>query len=216
MPPRRGRTRNTSVFCSQLTRTSASSNVSPEVASWTAHGTTWQPAARSTFVKSRLSSEPSSRSWVTGEVSQQPLPGARHATTACPSSCPYPRGNAPRPRPVWDRRAMRLAWVEEGGGAICAELLATLPNWFGMAEANEGYRRAADRSPTLVAEDGGRAVGFLTVVHHSAHAAELHVMAVRPELHRNGIGRMLVAAAEDRLRSEGVEYLQVKTLSAAA
>ena len=41
-------------------------------------------------------------------------------------------------------------------------------------------------------------------------------MAVRPEAHRNGIGRMLVAAAEDRLRAEGVEYLQVKTLSASA
>jgi GNAT superfamily N-acetyltransferase len=64
--------------------------------------------------------------------------------------------------------------------------------------------------------DTGHAVGFLTAVRHSPHAAELHVMAVRPELHRNGIGRMLVTAAEDRLRSEGVEYLQVKTLSASA
>jgi GNAT superfamily N-acetyltransferase len=41
-------------------------------------------------------------------------------------------------------------------------------------------------------------------------------MAVRPELHRNGIGQRRVAAAEDRLRSERVEYLQVKTLSAPA
>jgi GNAT superfamily N-acetyltransferase len=111
---------------------------------------------------------------------------------------------------------MKLAWLEEGGGAICAELLATVPHWFGMTDANERYQRVADRCPTLIALDNGRAVGFLTVVRHSPHAAELHVMAVRPELHRNGIGRMLVAAAEDRLRSESVEYLQVKTLSASA
>jgi GNAT superfamily N-acetyltransferase len=111
---------------------------------------------------------------------------------------------------------MKLAWLEEGGGAICAELLATVPHWFGMTDANERYQRVADRCPTLIALDDGRAVGFLTVVRHSPHAAELHVMAVRPELHRNGIGRMLVAAAEDRLRSESVEYLQVKTLSASA
>jgi GNAT superfamily N-acetyltransferase len=117
---------------------------------------------------------------------------------------------------VCDRRAVRLVWFEEGGGATCAELLATVPHWFGRAEANEEYRRVADRCPTLVAMDNGRAVGFLTVVRHSQHAAELHVMAVRPELHRNGIGRMLVAGAEGRLRSEGVEYLQVKTLSASA
>jgi GNAT superfamily N-acetyltransferase len=111
---------------------------------------------------------------------------------------------------------VRLVWLEDGGGATCAALLATVPHWFGIAEANEGYQRAADRCPTLVARDHGRAAGFLTVVRHSPHAAELHVMAVRPELHRNGVGRMLVAAAEDRLRSEGVEYLQVKTLSASA
>ena len=111
---------------------------------------------------------------------------------------------------------MKLAWLEEGGGAICAELLATVPHWFGMTDANERYQRVADRCPTLIALDNGRAVGFLTVVRHSPHAAELHVMAVRPELHRNGIGRMLVAAAEDRMRSDGVEYLQVKTLSASA
>ena len=116
---------------------------------------------------------------------------------------------------MWDR-AVRLVWLEEGGGATCAELLATVPHWFGIAEANEEYRRVADRCPTLVAMDDGQTVGFLTVVRHSPHAAELHVMAVRRELHRNGIGRRLVAAAEDRLRSQGVEYLQVKTLSASA
>jgi ribosomal protein S18 acetylase RimI-like enzyme len=111
---------------------------------------------------------------------------------------------------------MNLVWLEAGGGAICAELLATVPHWFGIPASNEEYRRVADRCPTLVAMEGRRAVGFVTVVRHSPHAAELSVMAVRPELHRTGIGRMLVAAAEELLRSEGVEYLQVKTLSASA
>ena len=111
---------------------------------------------------------------------------------------------------------MELVWLEEGGGAICAELLSTVSHWFGIAQANEEYRRVSDRCPTLVASDGDRAIGFVTVVEHSPHAAELHVMAVRPELHRSGIGRMLVRVAEERLRSKGVEYLQVKTLSASA
>jgi ribosomal protein S18 acetylase RimI-like enzyme len=109
-----------------------------------------------------------------------------------------------------------VSWREEGGGATSAELLATVPHWFGLAASNEQYRGVADRNPTVVVVDGGEAAGFLTIVRHSPHAAEMHVMAVRLERHRLGIGRMLVAAAEDRLRSEGVEFLQVKTLSASA
>lgn len=99
---------------------------------------------------------------------------------------------------------------------MCAALLATVPHWFGIAAANHGYQQVADRSPTLVATDDGQHVGFVTVVRHSAYAAELHVMAVRPERHRHGIGRALVLQAEEQLRSEGIEYLQVKTLSATA
>jgi ribosomal protein S18 acetylase RimI-like enzyme len=111
---------------------------------------------------------------------------------------------------------MQYGWMESGGGAVCAEILATVPHWFGIADANRAYREVAERSPTLVASDGGEPAGFVTVVRHSPHAAELHVMAVRPELHRHGIGRALVTRAEERLRSDDVEYLQVKTLSATA
>ncbi len=91
-----------------------------------------------------------------------------------------------------------------------------MPHWFGIPSSNEEYRRTADENPTLVVYDDDRPVGFVTVVSHSSHAAELVVLAVRPELHRKGIGRTLVAATEERLRSDGVEYLQVKTLSAVA
>lgn len=115
---------------------------------------------------------------------------------------------------------MQLTWVEKGGGARCAEVIATVPHWFGIPEANEAFRAVADCNPTVFAvdteDDTDNVAGFLTVVRHSPHAAEVHVMAVRAELHRRGVGRRLVAAAEDRLRSEGVEFLQVKTLSASA
>ncbi len=39
-------------------------------------------------------------------------------------------------------------------------------------------------------------------------------MAVLPQYHRRGIGRRMIAHAEHVLASEGVEFLQVKTLSA--
>jgi hypothetical protein len=61
-----------------------------------------------------------------------------------PLRVPSQRQNdARRRRPVCDRRAVRLVWFDEGGGAACAELLATVPHWFGIAEANEKYRRVA-------------------------------------------------------------------------
>jgi ribosomal protein S18 acetylase RimI-like enzyme len=50
-------------------------------------------------------------------------------------------------------------------------------------------------------------------VRHSRYAAEVYVMAVLPELHRQGIGRALLEHAEGMLAADGVEFLQVKTLA---
>ena len=35
---------------------------------------------------------------------------------------------------------MDMAWMEHGAGSVCAEILATVPHWFGIAESNEAYR----------------------------------------------------------------------------
>ena len=56
-------------------------------------------------------------------------------------------------------------------------------------------------------------MGFLTLVLHGHFAAEIYVMGVVPQEHRQGIGRLLLAEAERRLATAGVEFLQVKTLS---
>ncbi len=57
-------------------------------------------------------------------------------------------------------------------------------------------------------------MGLLTLLRHSRYAAEVYVMAVLPELHRQGIGRALLGHAEGILAADGVEFLQVKTLAA--
>ena len=96
---------------------------------------------------------------------------------------------------------------------ICADLLDQLPTWFGIPESNAEYVAMARTNETLIAFGGDEAVGLLTLVHHNPLASEIHLMAVRPELHRAGIGRALVDAAEARLRGRGVRFLQVKTLA---
>lgn len=102
-----------------------------------------------------------------------------------------------------------------GLSAVCAPILRSLPEWFGIEEATQHYIEVIETLPTVLAEVDGQPVGFLTLKQHSSYAAEIYVMGVRPEAHRQGVGQALLAQAETYLCQQGVEYLQVKTLSSA-
>jgi GNAT superfamily N-acetyltransferase len=102
---------------------------------------------------------------------------------------------------------------QEGAGAICADVLATLPEWFGFPDSVADYVESAESHPTLVATVDGRDCGILTLRLHTPYAAEIVVMGVLPEQHRCGIGRAMLEAAESWLAERDITYLQVKTLS---
>jgi GNAT superfamily N-acetyltransferase len=108
-----------------------------------------------------------------------------------------------------------LREVDGGAGQTCAEILELLPTWFGIAEANQDYIRTADTHPGVVAAVDGDDVGIATVKHDSPYAAEIHLMAVKPDYHRHGIGRLMLRSIEERLAADGVEFVQVKTLGTA-
>jgi GNAT superfamily N-acetyltransferase len=91
---------------------------------------------------------------------------------------------------------------------ICESILRELPDWFGIEEATAAYIRDVAELPTFAVGDDG----FLSVKLHTQLAAEVYVMGVREERHRQGLGSALLAAAEEYLCALGVEYLQVKTL----
>jgi GNAT superfamily N-acetyltransferase len=101
-----------------------------------------------------------------------------------------------------------------GAGPVCRRILDLLPEWFGIPEAVETYVVAANDHPSLIASVDGEDVGIVTVVHHNEFAAEVHLMAVAPSFHRQGIGTLMLRHLESALADLGVEYLQVKTLSA--
>ena len=90
--------------------------------------------------------------------------------------------------------------------------MRALPEWFGIEEAILEYRKSIERMETFVAERAGTLAGFLTLNQHNQYSAEIHVMAVRPEYHRMGIGTSLIRHAERLLHARSTEYLQVKTL----
>jgi ribosomal protein S18 acetylase RimI-like enzyme len=100
-----------------------------------------------------------------------------------------------------------------GAGPACGRILDALPSWFGIPASVNDFVAVADRSPTVVASLEGSDVGLATIVRHSDFAAEVYVMAVVPRLHRRGVGWAMLRHAEEALAAEGVEFLQVKTLS---
>lgn len=97
-------------------------------------------------------------------------------------------------------------------GAAVERLLRGLPEWFGIESSIVEYVEAAGRLPGLLAYDGGVVVGALVWERHFPTAAEIHLMAVARDRHRQGVGRALVAAAEEALAADGATLMSVKTL----
>ncbi len=91
---------------------------------------------------------------------------------------------------------------------ICERVLRDLPDWFGIEEATSAYIRDVAALPTFAVGDDA----LLALKLHTTRAAEVYVMGVRRARHGQGLGKELVAAAEEYLRARSVEYLQVKTL----
>lgn len=108
------------------------------------------------------------------------------------------------------------AWIDspEEKIAIAAEILQSLPEWFGLPESTAEYIRTCRTLPLWAEYRDGKPVGFLSLRETSPYTAELHVMGVRKEYHRQGIGRRLFEAFRDYADSHGYEYLQVKTVDA--
>jgi len=91
---------------------------------------------------------------------------------------------------------------------IAREILAGLPEWFGLEAANEAYVRDVATLPTWTV----RGEGFLSLKRHGERAAEVYVMGVRRDRHRRGIGSALLDAAEEWAVANGITMLHVKTL----
>jgi GNAT superfamily N-acetyltransferase len=99
----------------------------------------------------------------------------------------------------------------EATARACEDILRSAPDWFGIEESLLMYARNTARLPTWLARVGAREAGFITVERHFPQSAEIHCIAVRPDLHRRGVGRALLDAAEADCRATGASFLQVKT-----
>jgi GNAT superfamily N-acetyltransferase len=107
---------------------------------------------------------------------------------------------------------MSFEVVRRQDPAAVSEILASIPDWFGIPEANENYVRDAGRMPSYLAVEGDDVVGVALVNEHFPLSRELHPIAVGRDRHRQGAGKALLAAVEEDLRADGVRILEVHTL----
>lgn len=94
----------------------------------------------------------------------------------------------------------------------CQALVAALPDWFGIPESNASYLRNLSLLPSWLALLESRVAGAITLEQHFPSAFEVHFMAIHPDHHRQGIGRVLLRYAEGAAQSRGGLWLHVKTL----
>jgi mycothiol synthase len=91
-----------------------------------------------------------------------------------------------------DVNARAFAFHREQGGMDAADLARRMAEpWY-------------DPAGLLVAEREGRLVGFHWTKQHSADVGEVYVVAVDPDAHRRGLGRLLTLAGLHHLHGLGV------------
>ncbi|MGB0454073.1 MAG: GNAT family N-acetyltransferase [Bacteriovoracaceae bacterium] len=109
---------------------------------------------------------------------------------------------------------MKFEYLERGDPEICEVVLRSVPDWFGIEESTVAYINKSKELPMISAFEDGKAIGFLSLLQHSQYTTEVYVMGVVPEYHRKGVGKKLLIEAEKVLAKNGIEFLQVKTVSA--
>jgi GNAT superfamily N-acetyltransferase len=84
-------------------------------------------------------------------------------------------------------------------GALCREILTSLPEWFGRPASVDAYVEDADGLPMLACfGKDGVVASFLSLKVQTDAATKVLVMGVKPHWHRRGIGRALMEAAAAR------------------
>jgi GNAT superfamily N-acetyltransferase len=98
--------------------------------------------------------------------------------------------------------------------AVCNEILRTLPEWFGIESSIVEYVEEVQSLPFFVAWVESQAIGFAALKIHNDYTAEVYVMGVLSEYHRQGVGLKLIEKCEEYVSLNDFKFLTVKTLAA--
>ena len=95
---------------------------------------------------------------------------------------------------------------------ICNEILRSLSDWFGNEASIVDYVEKVRSMPFYAVNDDDKYIGFVAIKIHNPFTAEICVMGVLQEYHRQGAGKRLVEICEKYCADNNFEYLTVKTL----
>jgi GNAT superfamily N-acetyltransferase len=103
--------------------------------------------------------------------------------------------------------------ILEGKAELCRSIMEALPDWFAEAEVIEASAVAVEGLPVFGYLEGDVITALMALKAHQASAVEIALIATRPDRHRQGAGRHLLAEAERYGRETGAKLLTVKTIA---
>ena len=96
---------------------------------------------------------------------------------------------------------------------VTDNILHKLPDWFGVEQSIIEYVQTVRDKVFYVIYYGEEIIGFLCLKINNQYTAEIYVMGIVENHHRNGLGKKLILKAEQYLRDKYYRFLMVKTLS---
>ena len=100
--------------------------------------------------------------------------------------------------------------------AVTLKIMHALPAWFNPPADIEKKAVTHRQYPFFAAYDDEAPIGFIALKVHNEYTAEIFNLGVLEQYHRQGVGSLLLGAAEQYCVSNGYSYLTVKTLDASA
>ncbi|MBS3782599.1 MAG: hypothetical protein KGY68_08365, partial [Candidatus Thermoplasmatota archaeon] len=71
-------------------------------------------------------------------------------------------------------------------GDICESVIRSLPDWFGIEQANLDYIEGVKDKFFLSVSVGGIPIGFVSIKEHNEYTSEVYVLGIVEELHGRG------------------------------
>ena len=96
---------------------------------------------------------------------------------------------------------------------ICRDITQSLPGWFGQPEANERYAKGVAERIALVAFDGTKPIGLISLEFHYPNNANIYWFGVMRNYHDQGVGAALMKAAVQFCIEKNCDSMTVETLA---